>query len=41
MYLQIINFTQNKLALKPIQDFSPRFGSAIQELFPAINRNFI
>ena len=41
MYLQIINFTQNKLALKPIQDLSPRFGSAIQELFPVINRIFI
>ena len=32
MCLQIINFTQNKLALKPIHDFSPRFGSAILEL---------
>ena len=27
--LQIVNFTQNKLALKPIKNFSPGFGPAI------------
>ena len=29
MCLEIVNFTQNKLVLKPIQDFSPRFGPAL------------
>ena len=33
-------FTQNKLALEPIQDFSPRSGPAMQELSTGINRVF-
>ena len=33
-------FYTKKLALNPIQDFSPRFGSAIQELSTVINRVF-
>ena len=33
-------FTQNKLALKPIQDFSLCFGPAIQEFSAVINRIF-
>ena len=41
MCLQIVNFTQNELALKPIQDFSPRFDPVIRELFAVINRIFI
>ena len=41
MSLQIINFTQNKLALKHIQDFSACFGPATQELSTVINRIFI
>ena len=41
MCLQIVNFTQNKLALKHILDFPPCFGPAIQELFAVTNRIFI
>ena len=40
MCLRIVNFTQNKLALKLIHDFSPRFGPAIRELSTVINRIF-
>ena len=32
MCLQIINSTENKLALKPVQYFSTHFGPAIREL---------
>ena len=38
MCLQIVNFTQNKLTLNPIQDFPPRFGPAIREFSTVINR---
>ena len=31
MCLQTVKFTQSKLAEKPIQDISPRFGPAIME----------
>ena len=45
MCLQFVNFTHffafYKIALKPIQDFSPRFGPAIRELSAVINRVFI
>ena len=41
MCLQFVIFTQEKLALKPIQDFPPRFGSTIWELSAVINRVFI
>ena len=41
MCLQFVNFTQKKLALKPIQDFSPRLGPAIRELSAVISRVFI
>ena len=37
--LQIFSFTQNKLALKPIQDFSSRFVPAIREL-SAVKKEF-
>ena len=40
MCLKII-FTQNKLDLKPIQDFSPCFGSDIIELPAVIHRIII
>ena len=39
MCLQIANFTHNKHALKPIQDFSSSFGPVIRELSAAINGN--
>ena len=35
--LQIANFTQNILALKPIHEFSPLFGPVKKELSPVIN----
>ena len=38
MCLQIVNFTQNKIFLKPIQDSSPRFGPAITELSAVRNK---
>ena len=41
MCLQIINFTQNKLALKPIQEFSRSFFPAIRELSAVMNKIFI
>ena len=41
-YLNIPSYhTQKKLALKPIQDFPPRFGPAIREFADVINGVFI
>ena len=37
MGLQTVNFTQNKLALKPIQEFPLHFGPARRKLWAVIN----
>ena len=41
MCLKIVNFQQNKHALKPIQDLRTLFGPAKWELPTVINRIFI
>ena len=41
MALHMVNFTQNKLGLKPVQDFSPSFVPAIRALSTVINQIFI